>query len=486
MKVAFTSSTKRGGLALFLFCLPFCAIGLGAFYFALHERSTGGDGMAVAMLALFGLIFSGAGFGLLYASVAGSRMLREQAARMALHPGQPWMRREDWAAGKSKSNARTSLTGIWVFAVLWNLISSPILFIRPPIWQEEEFGWIALLFPAIGAVLLSVAVVQTLRMRRYGRTWFRMDAVPAKLGGELRGFIEARFSAPPPQGVRVKLTCVRRTVSGAGKNRNVREEILWREEQTIPPGRIQSGPESALIPVQFAVPRDGLETSPQESDSGIFWFLAAEASVPGLDYRDEFEVPVFGSAPTQPAGEGAFASPVPLAPAGPADPAELARTGIIVRPAPDGTEFLFKAARNKGAAIGITVFFALWTAVVSFIPLLETPGILFIIFGLIDLVLLLVVLHRWFGSTRLVIGGGQLHYRYSLLGIPVANGVMPASDISKLTLNVGMQSGGRSGTAYYDIRAVLLNGKEESLAGGIADKRHGEWLVAQMSSALGL
>jgi len=66
------------------------------------------------------------------------------------------------------------------------------------------------------------------------------------------------------------------------------------------------------------------------------------------------------------------------------------------------------------------------------------------------------------GSTRITIAQGLLRKRYSLLGIPISSRTMPASDISRLKLKVGMQSGGRSGTPYYDIQAVLLNGKNQT------------------------
>ncbi|MBI2820143.1 MAG: hypothetical protein HYX73_09210 [Acidobacteria bacterium] len=117
---------------------------------------------------------------------------------------------------------------------------------------------------------------------------------------------------------------------------------------------------------------------------------------------------------------------------------------------------------------------------------LGAPILFPIFFGIFELLLVLFSMDQWFGSTRIAIGNGLLRKQYSLLGIPFGTRTMPASDISRLKLKVGMQSGGRAGTPYYDIQAVLLNGKNQTLAGSVKDKRHAEWLAAQISSALGL
>ena len=483
-----TKDSKWGGLFLVLFCLPFCAGGLISLFFAVQELfSPTRDSEKLIVLGGVGLMFSAFGFGLLYALRAGGKIQRKTESRQALHPGQPWMWREDWASGRVKSNTRSSRIFTWIFAIFWNLVSSPILLVRPPVWEEEEFGFLALLFPIVGAGLLYWAVLQTLRSRRFGKTAFAMDSVPAALGTELRGSIQTRFSTPPENGVLVKLSCVRRTVSGSGKNRTTHENILWREEQTVAPGSIMSGPAASMIPIRFSVPADGLESNSEKSDTGIFWFLSAEASLAGVDYKDEFEVPVFRTKDSPAANdETAFASLTTPATVGAATPAELAKVGITVGPAPEGAEFCFAAGRNKSAAGGLTMFLLLWTGAIWLMIRLGAPIFFPIVFGLFEVLLVLIALDLWFGSTRITIGQGVLRKRYSMLGIPFSTGTMPASDISRLKLKVGMQSGGRSGTPYYDIQAVLLNGKNQSLAGSIRNKHHADWLAAQISSALSL
>ncbi len=486
--MASSKSSTLQVVVLTLFCAPFCLGGLALLGFGIYQASSPGVEMQRSVLfLLLGLVFAGAGFGLLYAYSKGSTMQAREERIRAAHPGQPWMWREDWAIGRVRSNTRSSLTGSWIFAVFWNLVSSPILLIRPPVWEQDPKGYLALLFPAIGAGLLAWAILQTLRARRFGQTWFAMEAVPAALGGELRGSIQTRLPAPPERGVLLKLSCVLRTVSGSGKDRSVSESIQWREERAVTAGEIQTGPGAAFIPVRFAIPADGLEANREKSDTGMFWFLSAEASLAGVDYKDEFEIPVFRTKDSPAAGSGpAFASFDAPASFATVTPSDLAKAGITVGPSPDGMEFRFAAARNPSAAAGLTGFALLWTGILWFLHSVKVPVIFPVVFGLFEALFVLIALDLWFGSVRVSIAGGVLQRRYALAGIPISTRAMPAADVSKLKLKVGMQSGGRAGTPYYDLRAVLLNGREQTLAGSIRDKHQAEWLAAQMSAALGL
>jgi hypothetical protein len=230
-----------------------------------------------------------------------------------------------------------------------------------------------------------------------------------------------------------------------------------------------------------------LEANREKSDTGIFWFLSAEASLAGVDYKDEFEIPVFRTKDSPAATSGpAFASFEAPASFATVTSSELANVGITVVPSPKGTEFHFAAARNKSASAGLTGFAVLWAGCLWFLHSVHAPVIFPVVFGLFEALFVLIAMDLWFGSTRITIGNGALHKQYFLLGIPSARRSMPASDVSKLRLKVGMQSGGRAGVPYYDIRALLVNGREQTLAGSIRDKHQAEWLATQMSAALGL
>ena len=476
-----TPHSKFSTVILVLFCAPFCLAGLGIFVWALAAAPMAGQSW---MLAAFGLVFAAFGFAPLLLLSRGQKEQSRQEELRARYPDAPWMVREDWAQGRIQStNQPATIIGAWVFAVLWNLISLPSVYFSREAWSTDLRVLIVFIFPLVGLGLLVRAGRMTLRRKEFGKTWFEMASVPGVLGKELEGRIWAHFDRPPEQGVVLKLTCCNRTVSGSGKNRTTHEEILWREENTVPLGAIQSAPTASAIPVRFELPADGTETNTENPNNSILWILSAAASVPGVDYNDEFEVPVFRTKES-PSADSAARMSDSYAPE--ATLAEVAKAGIRVRPTVSGgTEFYFSAARNPAAAVATTVFFAIWSAMVWFIWTLDAPLIFFLVFGFFDALLLLIVLSQWLGTATLTIASGTVTTRRGIAGLAVTRRI-PSSQVTGLKLKIGMQSGGRSGTPYYDIRMVLADGKEHTVASEIRDKDHAEWLLAQMRAAMGL
>lgn len=476
-----TGSKASNAISLFIGSL-FCLLGLGIAVWGVAASPMGKDSW---MLVAFGLVFGGFGCLPLYFV---SRAKKQQAKReqlRAIYPDEPWMRREDWAQGRAKSNTRTGMAFAWVFAIFWNAVSSPLLYFFPDmVKQGGRPAYLALLFPLVGFGLLVWAIRSTMRWRTFGKTWFEMATVPGALGRTLEGKIWTRFARPPEQGVELKLTCFHRYVTGSGKNRSVSEKILWREEQTVPYGAVLSTPAASAVPVRFRLPSDAPETNTEVSDDSIHWVLAAEASVPGVDYSDEFEVPVFRTQASASADE--FPAEPAVVATAPVSLRELEKSGIRVRPsATGGTEFYFSAARNLGAAAATTVFFGIWSVVVWFIHQSDAPSIFTVVFGFFEVLLFVAVIQLWFGTATVRVGSGMLRTRQGVLGIGSTRR-FPLGEIAGLKMKIGMQSGGRSGTPYYDIQMVLEGGKERTLGGNIRDKRQAEWLVAQMCSAAGL
>ena len=61
--------------------------------------------------------------------------------------------------------------------------------------------------------------------------------------------------------------------------------------------RLLLAPAGTCIPVEFDIPEDAYETNHEMPSDQLLWMLHAQADVPGVDYCDDFEIPVFGSIP---------------------------------------------------------------------------------------------------------------------------------------------------------------------------------------------
>jgi len=375
------------------------------------------------------------------------------------------------------ANLRTS----WMFAVLWNLISIPLLFIIPGELEHNRLAIIGLLFPVIGGGLLVWAVMTTMRWHTFGPSRFEMAA--ATLGGQLSGTIHTHLANAHSFPVTLQLTCLDRRTRGSGENRDTLENILWREEYVVPEGHVGFGAGGTSIPVRFAIPTDARETTAVERSDGIVWVLSAQASLPGVDFKDDFDVPVRRG---QPAAIVASTPIDTFAPARePISPMDLAASGIRITPTSGGTQYYFAAARNASFAIGLTFFTMLWTGALWLQYTLGFPRLFVVVTGAFELLLILILLEIWFGTTTVTMSSDSVHRRHAILGVGRTR-IIPKRSITRLDLHISMQSTGRSGIPYYELRAMLDTGRRKHLGSGIRNKRHAEWLIERMRSEVGL
>ncbi|HEX6086493.1 MAG TPA: hypothetical protein VF266_18335, partial [Thermoanaerobaculia bacterium] len=216
----------------------------------------------------------------------------EQARLRAQHPDEPWLWRRDWAERAVRESPEFGGWCLWAFTVIWNLFSFPLWFVVRWQWPMEAPMIMAAAFPLAGAGLFLLAIYQTLRRVKYGTSLCRLERSPIALGSTLRGELEVRLHETPPAGFALRLACVRRTVTGAGKNRSTHERILWQDEQTVTHG-VMPSPHGVRVPFRFDVPFDCEPCDSTNPNDTVLWRLHATAEVPGIDYESAFELPVF-------------------------------------------------------------------------------------------------------------------------------------------------------------------------------------------------
>lgn len=463
-----------------LFALPFLAIGLFGLGLALRFglrgdwRSGGVAGVAIA-----GLVFTLAGTGVVAAALAGRRSLARSDERRQQYPGKPWMWRDDWASGRIQSTARPTLFQAWAVALLWNLCSTPLLvaILRGSVKSGPSM-LIASTFPILGAALLLWAINTTLRYRKFGGSVFEMSQVPAALGGKLSGRIFARFERAPEAGVLLKLSNIRRTVRKSSDGDSVSDSIIWREEQTV---RAAPGMDGWTIPIAFRIPADGVESSVETSRDGHLWRLSAEATVSETNFREQFDVPVFGKVAVASVATPDAAARVDFGSTTRPDPPSQP-TIAVNRTATGGTVFTFAAARNPSASWSLTAIFALWSAVLAALVAFGAPIIVVILWGLFDLLIFAGFVGSWFSSSRLTIDANEAKSESALFGIGRLRRI-PLADVVRIEMPITMQS---NDTPYYAIRLILRDGRKITAGSGIRDKREAEWIIAEIRSLLRL
>jgi len=469
---------------LTLFGLPFLCMGL---LFAYTSASRGGPQAWIGVI--FGLFFACIGLGLMSMGVLGARISKQQEEVKAANPGKPWLWRKDWAEGRANgADPRANVTA-WVFAGLWDFLSAVVAFSALPklLKNSDPKVLLFLIFPLAGVFITAFAVRGTLRIWRYGRTWFRCGTVPFCPGGHVQGAIHLKLPTETPHGVDLRLSCKRRLVTGSGKDQNVNEMVLWQEEKNVPAESVMRGLEDAEIRVDFAIPADAYETDGENSSDRVYWQLHAKADVPGVDFTDNYELPVFrteGNAfaarpPMSFEGSAAGTAEQPESPA----PAPVS-THVVFREDEEGTSFYFPPLRNHGQALGVVLFATAWSAVVYFLWAHQgAPWLFRIVFSLFEILVGYMLLSVVFGSALIRARDGVLQARRAILGLGTLQQIPFAEIASIWPLSQGQAN--TSGEVLYGIGIKKSDGREIKIAASSLTQVEARWIVSTLERALG-
>lgn len=490
-----TRPSRGGEVLLIIFGLVFAGAGLslaGALLFGSPDQVHGNRWVGVLISAIFTLI----GLGIVYGAIYGTRKLKEQAATEQSNPESPWLWRTDWAARRAESKNRNSAIGLWLFAIFWNLISFTIAAgVVPKLWRTSSLmALVPLGFCLVGLILAGLAMRATIRRKRFGQTYFEFASLPFSLGGPLKGTIHLRFETEATHGIDLSLSCVRQVITGSGDNRSTNETVLWQADKNVPQTSLTPGPMGdTTIPVEFNIPGDAYESNHDQLDDQVLWLLHAQADVPGVNYSDDFEVPVFRLAPAPAstsvptatfsggaqgaAAEPAFEADSSDVPA-PPNPKVVVSTGMN-----GGTEFYFPPFRNPARVLVLIFFAAVWTGLVYFIRHSQAPWFFAAVFGFFDLFLIYAVIQATMGSFRIEVGNGKIIFRRALLGMG-ADREVPFSDIAQILPVTTAQQKGTP--ASYSLCLYTKEGRKLTLADSIDDRQEARWVAAQLEKFAGL
>jgi hypothetical protein len=491
-----TQPSKGAAVFLTVFGLPFLGAGL-YFIFALLTKSPSLHNTSTITGVVVSSVFVFVGGGLVYAAIGGYARLQKQAALEESNPLSPWLWRPDWASRRAVTQNKHREIGSWIAAIFCNLITLPFLFgMVPQLARIRDPRLFLLLgFNLVGAILLVNAVRASIRHRRFGNTYFEFDSLPYSLGERVGGRIHLQLDTRVEHGVDLRLSCVRRVVTSSGNNSSTNLITLWQADQNVPAGAIGPGPIGRAIPVNFSIPVEAQITNHDNPRDQVLWMLHAQADVPGVDYSDDFELPVFKSASsleaTRDSQPSSFTSTnsFGVATARSDDSGEVAQpahTKVVVSAGSGGTEFYFPALRNPGRAAMLFFFTFVWSAVVYMLYQKHAPIFFFIVFGLSDLLLVAGFLHATFGSARITVRSGEISTRTGIFGLGATRRIQVSDVASIVPVAAAQQGSSSSGSQLHAIRMRLKDGSKLTLADEIDSRQEERWVVSQIETLAGM
>lgn len=478
-----------------LFGLVFMAFGLAfssAFLFGDPSHIHGSRAAGVLISAIFAFI----GGGIICLGIYGNRKLKEQATAQLNNPQSPWLWRKDWAASRAESKNRNRAFGLSAAAIFANGLTLTLAFTTlPQLWRTSDPKiFLVLAFCAVGVILAGAALRASIRRRRFGQTYFEFASLPFSPGRTLKGTIHLRFNTEARHGIDLSFSCVRQVIVGGGKDRSTLQSVLWQADKNVPRELLMPGPGGdAAIPVEFSIPGDAYESNHDNPDDQVLWLLHAQADVPGVNFSDDFEVPVFRLSPSS----ASVSEPTPIfpcdapsetaAPAFQSDPTDVpapANAKVAFSISMDGSaEFYFRAFRNPSQILTSVVFTALWTAIFYFLGHSKAPMVFTVVFGLFELFLIYGLIQFTLVSCRIRAGNGKIVLRRALLGIGSSR-EYPFSEITQiLPVTKAQQPGTKSS---YFLRLMTRDGRKVKLVDVIDNRQEARWVAAQLEMFAGL
>ena len=371
----------------------------------------------------------------------------------------PWLRNEEWAAGKIRSQTKSVAIFVWVLALLWNGFLWPVLAL---VWGDPDktaMIKIVAVFCLVGVLLLFWALRETAAWFRFGTSIFELTSIPGLVGGALEGRIRTRLKKRPTSPVQLTLSCSRRVttteirdpsertrgVSSPRERTCVTTEPQWRGGCKVPPESLSREPDGLTIPVRIAIPSGVPGSDDSDPDDRIVWTLGATADLPGVDFGAAFSVPVFETRDsrhdlTQEMIDEAAEAQGLLSQ--PPDPGASWAPPLLVRwNERGGVEYTFRPATSLKVAVGVSLLTVGVCAGTAWLWVwLEEAGPFALIPAIFGGLLLLATAVVWTFKSRVILEGETMTIRKSLVGIP-RTWKIPFSDIRTIRVQRDLVEG---------------------------------------------
>lgn len=417
-------------------------------------------GGQMAMLAVFGGIFTAVGLGLFFFALRR----REGGDTGAASAQSPWLARSEWSSPEIRSKAGPGAIIAWVFAIVWCAISgmATVFAIDEFLSDGGKAALFVLLFDAIGVLLLAWAIHATLAARRFGELVLRLDPHPGSIGGDVGGMIDLPIPHDPARTFRVSLACMHVYVRRSGKERETKHDPVWSDTRDFFAERSPDG--NSRLHFRFIVP-DSLPQSAAPDSDYHEWTLQFECALPGVDLSRDFTVPVFATAQKS--------LVAPRVQESQAESLAHLEALMNLEQIPGGISLDFRAGRSIGGALAVLAFGLLFSAVPVLIGMLADDIPLFVksmfvgIFGLVGGGCVAGGLWMLGNRLQVFIDGMEARTRRSLFGIPVRERACPRASVAGIVaVRGGTMTAGSKVTVFYALELKLSDGRTVAIGDG--------------------
>lgn len=426
----------------------------------------------LALTILFSAVFSVVGIAIMFFAFKRKTPSTLATGDLTGSQHEPWLENRKWQTNIIFSNVKARVFVLWFFAAICDAVSIQILAILPSeLDKGNHMVLIALLFPLVGILLTWQAIVATLRWRRFGGTPLIMDPFPGSIGGDIGGHIDINLPYDPNIACQITVNCIFSYISGSGKNRSRRENVIWQDDGI---GETQRFNGKTQVRFRFEVPEGLPQSDINQGERYHLWRIHAHCDLPGADFDHTFEIPVF---PT--AEKSSLQSAPSREHASLKDAAQTAiETFLQITHNHDGMELFMPMGRRIGGSFSTVLIGLIFLAAGIGIFHGGGPKFLSGIFSLIGSLLVLGGIVSLGTGLRTQFKSDGIYIVKYLYGVIVSRKFISRESIQTLTARESMSSnnGGKK-TSWYTIQAVTRDKKKIPVALRMKGQREAEVLL---------
>lgn len=436
----------------------------------------------VGFRSIFLFVFGGIGLGLL---IVTWRAPKKKDENLPEFRESPWLLNDKWQTASIRSNSKTVLWGVWIFATLWLLISAPLPF---GIYEEvtrkgNTIALVGILFPLVGIGLLVWAMRRTLEWRKLGATPVVLDPFPGSIGGHVGGTIDLRLPYESTNRFQMTLSNIRSYVSGSGKNRSRQESAMWQDELVA---HAEPGSMGTRLTFRFDVP-EGQEESDADptGNSYYLWRLNLRAAAQAARIDRDFDIPVYATATESRHLDDRRAA------AGRAAQGALHEQAIrdVVRVSHDGVGKMlsYPIGQNAGVKLIGLVIGGSFAGAGGWLIASEQALLFGGIFAAVGGLIALVTLYALFKSLDVSVESDTIRSTRRILGIPVRYRELSRSNFRRFDLRESLKSqSGSKHVTYFKVLGVDRHDNAIVLGEGFRGQSEASAAIDFLSRELGL
>lgn len=425
-------------------------------------------------------VFSAVGFAIIFFAFKRDTSPIPATEGPADRQHKPWLENKKWQSNIIFSNIKAQVFVSWFFAVICNVVSLQIFAILPGELDKGNYvALVALLFPLVGTLLTWKAITDTLRWRRFGRTRLVMDPFPGSIGGDIGGHFEINLPYDPNVSCHITVSCIHSYISGSGKNRSRRENVIWQDDGI---GETQNFNGKTRVQFRFKVPEGLPQSDINKGERYHLWRIHASCELPGADFDHCFEIPVF---PTSRQSSVQAALSREHDSLREAVQAELERF-IQISHNRDGTELFIPMGKRIGPSMLFSFVGLIFSGAGIGVLIASGPVLLGGIFIVVGSIFVLGGIHALGIALRTQLRPDGIYIFKYLFGAIIKKQFIARESVRQLTAKEYMSSNnGRRKTAYYEIKAITSNDRKITLAYRLKGLREAEILLESIKMLSG-